>query len=110
MALGGPRLPRMGSMPGLDAPETIDSPVASETHWAAYDAAGIQRLLAVEDRHFWFRARNLIIAALVGDPGLLPEDHRIQIQAEGLARTAADYIAGMTDSFIEEVWGRCGGL
>lgn len=78
MALGGPRLPRMGSMPGLDAPETIDSPVASETHWAAYDAAGIQRLLAVEDRHFWFRARNLIIAALVGDPiESLPNGFRI---------------------------------
>jgi dGTPase len=51
-----------------------------------------------------------LFAALIADPGLLPEDHRIQIPAEGLARTTADYIAGMTDSFIEEVWGRCGGL
>jgi dGTPase len=51
-----------------------------------------------------------LFAALIADPGLLPEDHRIQISTQGLARTAADYIAGMTDSYIEEVWGRCGGL
>jgi dGTPase len=50
-----------------------------------------------------------LCAALVADPGLLPEDHRAQIPTEGLARTVADYIAGMTDSYIEEVWGRCGG-
>ena len=35
-----------------------------ESHWSAFDADGIQRLLAAEDRHFWFRARNEIIAAL----------------------------------------------
>lgn len=40
----------------------------SESHWAAYDAAGIQTLLAVEDRHFWFRARNQIIRSLVSPP------------------------------------------
>jgi dGTPase len=51
-----------------------------------------------------------LFAALVADPGLLPEDHRLQIPTQGLARTAADYIAGMTDSYIEEVWGRCDGL
>ena len=51
-----------------------------------------------------------LFGALIGDPGLLPEDHRMQIPAEGLARTAADYIAGMTDSYVEEVWGRCGGM
>ncbi|MGA3071482.1 MAG: dGTP triphosphohydrolase [Terracidiphilus sp.] len=51
-----------------------------------------------------------LFAALVADPGLLPEDHRLQIPTQGLARTAADYIAGMTDSYIEEVWGRCGGV
>jgi dGTPase len=46
---------------------------------------------------------------LMNDPGLLPEDHRAQIPAEGLARTVADYIAGMTDAFIEQLWERCGG-
>jgi dGTPase len=50
-----------------------------------------------------------LFAALMSDPGLLPEDHRAQISTEGLARTVADYIAGMTDSYIEQAWGRCCG-
>jgi dGTPase len=50
-----------------------------------------------------------LFAALMADPGLLPEDHRAQIPTEGLARTVADYIAGMTDSYIEQLWNRCGG-
>lgn len=50
-----------------------------------------------------------LFAAIVADPGMLPEDHQAQIPAEGLARTVADYIAGMTDSFIELAWTKCGG-
>ncbi len=45
---------------------------------------------------------------LMSDPGLLPEDHRAQIPSEGLARTVADYIAGMTDSYIVQLWKHCG--
>jgi len=48
-----------------------------------------------------------LFGALMADPGLLPEDHREQIPTEGMARTVADYIAGMTDSFIEQLWTRC---
>ena len=48
-----------------------------------------------------------LFAALLADPGLLPQDHQAQIPAEGLARTVADYIAGMTDSYIEQLWARC---
>jgi dGTPase len=65
----------------------------------------------MEEAHI--RAETVVeglFAALIADPGLLPEDHRTQIPTEGLARTAADYIAGMTDNYIEEVWGRCGGV
>lgn len=47
-----------------------------------------------------------VFSALMADPALLPQDHQAQIPAEGLARTAADYIAGMTDSFIEQLWSR----
>ena len=47
-----------------------------------------------------------IFAALLADPTLLPDDHQAQIPTEGLARTVADYIAGMTDSFIEQLWQR----
>ncbi len=47
-----------------------------------------------------------LFAAIVNDPALLPADHQAQIPSEGLARTAADYIAGMTDSYIEQLWTR----
>jgi dGTPase len=65
---------------------------------------------AIEEGHN--RATEVVeglFAALIADPGLLPEDHLTQIPAEGLARTVADYIAGMTDSYIEQAWIRCGG-
>jgi dGTPase len=51
-----------------------------------------------------------LFSALMADPGQLPEDHQAQIPAEGLARTVADYIAGMTDSYIEQAWRRGGGM
>jgi dGTPase len=47
-----------------------------------------------------------LFEALLNDPQLLPADHQAQIPSEGLARTVADYIAGMTDSFIHELWTR----
>jgi dGTPase len=47
-----------------------------------------------------------IFSALIADPSLLPSDHQTQIPTEGLARTVADYIAGMTDSYIEQLWHR----
>jgi dGTPase len=50
-----------------------------------------------------------LFAALMGDPGLMPGDDQALIPTEGLARTVADYIAGMTDSYIEQVWTKCGG-
>lgn len=36
----------------------------------------------------------------IGDPEELPPSHFEEVQNEGLARVVADYIAGMTDSFI----------
>ena len=45
-----------------------------------------------------------LFAALIADPGMLPADHHAQIPSEGLARTVTDYIAGMTDNFIEQAW------
>jgi dGTPase len=50
-----------------------------------------------------------LFAALIQDPGQLPADHQAQIPAQGLARTVTDYIAGMTDSYIEQAWARCCG-
>jgi len=46
---------------------------------------------------------------LMGQPEIMPQDHQAQIPSEGLARTVADYIAGMTDSYIVQLWKRCGG-
>jgi dGTPase len=45
-----------------------------------------------------------MFAALIADPTQLPRDHQAQIPNQGLARTVADYIAGMTDSYIEQTW------
>ena len=47
-----------------------------------------------------------LFAALLAEPGLMPPDHRAQIETQGRARTVADYIAGMTDGYIEELWFR----
>ncbi len=49
-----------------------------------------------------------VFTAIIADPGMLPEDHQAQIPTQGLERTVADYIAGMTDGFIEQLWERCG--
>ncbi len=43
---------------------------------------------------------------LMAEPELMPEDHQAQIPAEGLVRTVTDYLAGMTDSFTEQLWAR----
>jgi dGTPase len=45
-----------------------------------------------------------LFARLMADPSLMPADHQTQIPTEGLARTVADYIAGMTDNYIEQFW------
>jgi len=48
-----------------------------------------------------------LFSALVADPNQLPPDHQAQIATQGLARTVADYLAGMTDSYIEQAWMQC---
>jgi dGTPase len=58
------------------------------------------------------RAEEVVIEIfkeLVVEPGLMPRDHQAQIPTEGLARTVADYIAGMTDSYIVQLWSRHNG-
>jgi dGTPase len=47
-----------------------------------------------------------LFARLMAEPELMPADHQAQIPAEGLARTVTDYLAGMTDSYIEQLWAR----
>jgi dGTPase len=49
-----------------------------------------------------------IIAGLfqywIQNPLELPASHKMQIASEGAPRVVADYIAGMTDQFIEDQW------
>ena len=47
-----------------------------------------------------------LFSAWIDDPELLPADHRARIQQEGAPRAVADYIAGMTDAYIEQAWQR----
>ena len=47
-----------------------------------------------------------LFSTLMADPSVMPADHQAEIPTEGLARTVADYIAGMTDSYIKQLWTR----
>jgi dGTPase len=64
-----------------------------------YNSAGMEEV----HRHSEEVVEGLFVR-LMADPGLLPEDHRALAATEGLARTVTDYIAGMTDAFIEQTW------
>ena len=61
--------------------------------------------LEAEHEHANWVVKSLF-ADWVDDPALLPPDHRARIAQEGVARTVADYIAGMTDAYIEQAWVR----
>jgi dGTPase len=45
-----------------------------------------------------------LFSAWVNDPSLLPPDHAARTVEEGIPRAVADYIAGMTDAYIEAAW------
>jgi dGTPase len=64
-----------------------------------YNSSGME-----EEHQRAARVVQDLFASLLADPTLLPADHQVQIPTEGLARTVADYIAGMTDSYIEQLW------
>jgi dGTPase len=88
------------------SPEMEDVRIAAKT----FLYAGLYNSPGMEDLHAHAaQVVQELFALLMADPGLLPEDHRAQIPTQGLARTVADYIAGMTDAYIEQLWVRCGG-
>jgi dGTPase len=65
---------------------------------------------SAEQEHEHLRAEEVVIELfqkLMAEPVLMPPDHLAQIPTEGLARTVTDYIAGMTDSYIVQLWQRC---
>ena len=45
-----------------------------------------------------------LFAAWTADSSLLPPDHQRNVELEGAPRAVADYIAGMTDAYIEHAW------
>jgi len=47
-----------------------------------------------------------LFAAYMDHPELLPEEHLSLVETEGLARTVADYLAGMTDGFIQQAFSK----
>lgn len=83
---------------------SLSSPMESERATAkAFLYANFYNSPGMEESHR--HAAGVVeglFTALMNDPTLLPEDHQSQIPTEGLARTVADYIAGMTDSYIEQ--------
>jgi dGTPase len=65
-----------------------------------------------EQKHEHARAEEVVIELfhrLMAEPTLMPQDHQAQIPTEGQARTVTDYIAGMTDRYIVQLWQRCYG-
>jgi dGTPase len=89
----------------LSAPVEADRSVAKKFLYDnLYNSAGME-----EAHEHATRIVQGLFRALIDDPAQLPPDHQAQIPAQGLARTVADYIAGMTDSYIEQAWLRCGG-
>jgi len=47
---------------------------------------------------------RMLFAAWTENPELLPFDHQARVAEEGAPRAVADYIAGMTDNYIEQAW------
>jgi dGTPase len=96
-----------------NAPERLAalSPVMEEARKGAksFLYAKLYNSPGMEDLHE--HAEHVVkglFAGIMANHTLLPADHQAQIPTQGLARTVADYIAGMTDTFIEQLWTRCG--
>ena len=45
-----------------------------------------------------------LFTAWVAEPEQMPADHLARAREEGVPRAVADYIAGMTDAYIEKAW------
>jgi dGTPase len=45
-----------------------------------------------------------LYATWTANPELLPPDHQTRVREEGEPRAVADYIAGMTDAYIDQAW------
>lgn len=85
---------------GLSAATEAERRAAKEFLYAClYNSPGME-----EVHHHAEEVVEGLFARFIAEPSLLPDDHRTLVASEGLARTVADYIAGMTDNFIEQTW------
>jgi len=66
-------------------------------------------VLEAEHAHAVAVVRGLF-SAWVEDPSLLPSGYRALVEEEGAPRTVADYLAGMTDAYIEQAWRHHAGI
>jgi dGTPase len=82
----------------MDADRTIAKKYLYENF---YNSPGME-----EEHDRAARVVQELFSTLMAHPDVLPADHQVQIPSEGLARTVADYIAGMTDGYIEQLWTR----
>ncbi len=106
-ALGAATLEEIRHAPGrlaaLSSEKEAERAAAKKFLYANfYNSPGMEEVHQHGDR-----VVKELFAALMAEPKLMPEDHQAQIGSQGLARTVTDYIAGMTDAFIEQMWGRC---
>ncbi len=83
---------------------TLSEPMQAQRHITKrFLYANLYQSSALEAEHA--RAREVIqtlFSAWTADPALLPADHIARAREEGVPRAVADYIAGMTDSYIEQ--------
>jgi dGTPase len=109
IALDATTLADIRQAPGRVAalsPEMEAARVAAKAFLYArlYNSPGIEEVHAHAEQ-----VVQELFTAVRAEPSLMPADHQAQIPTEGLARTVADYIAGMTDGYIEQLWARCCG-
>ena len=103
-ALGATTLDDIRNAPGRLA--ALSPPIEAERartkmflYERLYNSPDMEEVHAYADR-----VVEELFDMLMATPELMPADHQAQIPSEGLARTVADYIAGMTDSYIQELW------
>jgi len=56
------------------------------------------------EHHHAVEVIETLFHAWTADPALLPLDHQARVEQEGAPQAVADYIAGMTDAYIEQAW------
>ena len=82
-----------------------DSMEAERSRAKTFLYASLYQSQAVESEHAHAdEVIETLFRAWTEDPQLLPADHQTRVLEQGAPRAVADYIAGMTDAYIEQAW------